>query len=85
MPILDLLEEKGDEIFENADSIVLEIDMDKEIVKKTIQLAEKHHIKLYGVVSNMSIAEERRDFLKKFDCIICNKLEAGIPISLMEN
>ena len=41
MPILNLLEEKGDEIFANADSIVLEVDLDKEIVKKVFQLAEK--------------------------------------------
>ena len=34
MPILDVLEESGDEIFENADSVVIEVDMDKEIVKK---------------------------------------------------
>ena len=78
MPVLDMLEEKGDEIFSNATSIVLEIDMDKEIVKKTVQMAEKYNKKLFGVVSNMSIAVERRDFLQKFDCFICNKQEAGI-------
>lgn len=77
-PILTLLEEKGDEIFADADSIVIEVDMDKSIVKKVVQLAEKHQKALYGVVSNMSIAVERRDFLKKFDCFICNQLEAGI-------
>lgn len=77
-PILDILEECGDEIFEEADSIVIEVDMDKEIVKKVVRLCEKHNRKLYGVVSNMNIAVERRDFLKNFDCFICNKLEAGI-------
>ena len=45
MPILDLLEEKGDEIFSQADSIVLQIDLAKEIVKKVIELAEKHEKK----------------------------------------
>ena len=73
--------QKGDEIFENADSVVIEIDMEKDIVKKTVQLAQKHNKKLYGVVSNMNIAVERRDFLQKFDCLICNKLEAGIFFS----
>ena len=81
MPIMDILEEKGDEIFANADSVVVEIDMDKELIKKIVKLAEKHQKKLYGVVSNMSIAVERRDFLKKFDCFICNQLEAGIFFS----
>ena len=77
-PVLNILEEKGDEIFQKASSVVLEIDMDKDIVKKTVQLAEKYNKKLFGVVSNMSIAVERRDFLQKFDCLICNKQEAGI-------
>ena len=77
-PILDMLEEKGDEIIEECDAVVAEADMDKEIIKKVVQLCEKHHRKLYGVVSNMSIAVERRDLLQKFDCFICNQLEAGI-------
>lgn len=77
MPILGLLEEKGDEIFEKADSIVIEIDMDKDIVKKALKLAEKHNKKIFGVVANMSIASQRRDLLRKFDCFICNRLEAG--------
>lgn len=81
MPILDLLEEKGDEIFANADSIVLEVDLNKEIVKKVFQLAEKYNKKIYSIVSNMSIAAQRRDFIQKFDCFICNQLEAGILFS----
>ena len=78
LPLLDVLEKKGDEIFANADSIIIEVDVDKEIVKKVVELCEKHQKKLYGVVSNMSIAVERRDFLQKFDCFICNQLEAGM-------
>ena len=78
LPIVDLLNEKGDEIFSNADSVVLEVDLDKEIVKRVLELAQKHHVKLFALVSNMSIAVERRDFLKHFDCFICNRLEAGM-------
>lgn len=78
MPILDMLEEKGDEIFANADSVIVEVDMDKDIIKKVVALAKQYNKKLYGVVSNMSIAVERRDFLKNFDCFICNQLEAGM-------
>lgn len=76
-PLIDLLDEKGDEIFSQADSIVIEIDMDKEIVKRALKLAEKYHKKIFAVVANMSIACQRRDFLQKFDCFICNRLEAG--------
>ena len=58
MPILGLLEEKGDEIFANADSVIVEVDMDKDIIKKVVALAKQYNKKLYGVVSNMSIAVE---------------------------
>lgn len=78
LPILTMLEEKGDEIFSQADSVVLEVDIDKATVKKVFELAEKYDVKTYAVVSNMSIAIERRDFFKKFDCFICNEQEAGM-------
>ena len=76
--MLTLLDEKGDEIFCDADSIVLEIDMDKEIVKRVFRYAEKYHKKVFAVVSNMVIASQRRDFLQSIDCFVCNLLEAGI-------
>jgi pseudouridine kinase len=78
LPLSDLLNEKGDEIFANADSVVIEVDLDKEIVKQAIKLAKKHNKKIFAVVANMTIAAERRDFIKEFDCFICNQLEAGI-------
>jgi pseudouridine kinase len=78
LPVARLLQEKGDEIFSRVDAVVLEVDLDKEIVKQTLDLAQRHHIKAYALVSNMSIAIERRDFLQRFDCFICNQQEAGI-------
>lgn len=80
-PILNILEEHGDEIFEQADSISLEIDTDKEIVKKVFALAEKHQKRVFAVVSNMSIAVERRDFFRSTYCFVCNLQEAGILFS----
>ena len=77
-PLVGLLERDGDKIFAGADSVVLQVDLHKDIVKKVFELAEKHHTKLFALVSNMSIAAERRDFLQKFDCFICNQLEAGM-------
>ena len=77
-PLKRLLEEKGDEIFKNADSIVLEIDLDKDIVKQVFKYAEKYGKKVYAVVANMGIASQRRDFLQSIDCFVCNALEAGI-------
>ena len=81
MPILSILEAQGDEIIQNCDSVVAEIDMDKDIIKKVVELCQKYGKKLYGVVSNMNIAVGRRDLLQKFDCLICNQLEAGIFFS----
>ena len=77
-PIAELLEEKGDEIFSQVPSVVLEIGLDKEIVKGTLSLAKKHQVKTFALVANMSIAAERRDLLQQFDCVICNQQEAGI-------
>ncbi|MDD5864855.1 MAG: carbohydrate kinase family protein [Firmicutes bacterium] len=81
LPIADILDQQGDEIFSNADSIVIEIDMDKDIVKRTFRLAQKYHKPVYAVVANMSIALERRDFLQSTDCFVCNLQEAGILFS----
>ena len=80
-PIADILDEQGDEIFSQADSILLEIDMEKDIVKRTFALAEKYRKPVYAVVSNMSIAVERRDFLQQTSCFICNQQEAGMFFS----
>lgn len=81
LPIAHTLEQDGDEIFRNADSVVIEIDMDKEIVKRTFRLAQKYGKPVYAVVANMSIALERRDFLQSTDCFVCNQQEAGILFS----
>lgn len=81
LPIVDILKDHGDEIFRDADSVIMEIDVDKEIVKQTLRYAQKYGKKVYGVVANMSIALERRDFLQSVDCFVCNLLEAGILFS----
>ena len=77
-PILNTLEKHGDAIFSNADSVVIEIDMDRDIVKEVFRYADKYGKDVYAVVSNMSIAVERRDFLRKCACFVCNQQEAGI-------
>ena len=81
-PVMDamarLIEEKGDEIFAKCDSVVIEIDVDKEIVKGVFKYAKKYNKPVYAVVANMSIASQRRDFLQSTDCFVCNLEEAGI-------
>ena len=81
LPIAHTLEQDGDEIFQNADSVVIEIDMDKELVKRVFAYARKYGKAVYAVVSNMSIAMERRDFLQQIDCFVCNQQEAGLLFS----
>ena len=81
LPVADILDEKGDEIFSKADSVVVEICLDKEIIKRVFRLAQKHNVPVYSAVANMSIALERRDFLKSIDCFVCNLQEAGTLFS----
>lgn len=77
-PIERMIDQKGDEIFSQCDSIVLEIDMEASTVKKVFRYAKKYGKKVYALVSNMSIAVERRDLILATDCFICNQQEAGI-------
>lgn len=81
LPIADILDEQGDEIFANAESIIIEICLDKEIIKRTFRLAKKYRKPVYAVVANMSIALERRDFFQSVDCFVCNLQEAGMLFS----
>ena len=74
----EYVEKNGDKIFEGIDAVVLQMDLERGLMKKLISLAEKHGAKMYGIISNMTIAIERRDFLKKLDCFICNRHEAGL-------
>jgi len=76
--IYNILEKNGDEIVKDCDSIILELDVHKDAVKLVFELAEKYNKKVYALVSNMGIALERRDFLQKLDCFICNEQEAGM-------
>lgn len=78
LPLLETLDAQGDEIFRNVDSVVLEADIDKAVVKRVLDLAEAHEKKTFAVISNMSLAVERRDLLRRFTCVICNQQEAGL-------
>lgn len=79
--LLDIFRDSGDEIFSGADSILLEIDMDKEIMKQVFAYADKYRIPVYAAVSNMNIAMDRRDFFRRVDCFVCNLQEAEILFS----
>ena len=76
-----VLEEQGDEIFSGADSIVVEFDIEEPILKKVLDLAQKHRKEVYTVISNMSIAMKRRDLLQRTSVLVCNEQEAGMLFS----
>jgi pseudouridine kinase len=77
-PLLTILEEEGDAIFARADSVLFELDLEEETVEKLCTLAEKHHVPACAAVSNMSIAAERRAWLPKLRCFVCNGQELTI-------
>ena len=76
-----ILEEQGDDIFAEADAIAVEVDIEEKILKRIFSLAEKHGKKVFALVSNMTIAIERRDLLRRVDCLVCNSQEAGLFFS----
>ena len=80
-PLTKLLEERGDEIFADCDSIAFELDLEKATVKQILRYAKKYNKKVYAAISNMSIAMERRAFLQEIDCFVCNQQEAGLLFS----
>lgn len=75
------LDKYGDEIVSQADSVVVEIDMKADLLNRIFALCEKYHKKIYAVVSNMSIAMQRRDLMTLTDCIVCNDSEAALLFS----
>lgn len=77
LPICDMLKKKGDELFAGLDSVLLEIDIDEPVVAETFRLAEKHQVPVYAVISNMTIALERMEYIRRTKCFVCNRQEAG--------
>lgn len=54
--------------------------LNKEIIKKTFQLAQKYNKRVYGVVTNMSIAVERRDYLKLLTALYAIRLRQAFSL-----
>ena len=68
-------------LISGADSVVVEMDLEPDLLDRIFFLAEKYSKKVYAVVSNMGIAMERRGLLRKTACIVCNVQEAGMLFS----
>ena len=52
-----------------------ELDLEKETVKQVLRSAKKYGKRVYAVISNMSIAMERRDFYSRSTVFVCNQQE----------
>ena len=76
-PLISLLEEKGDDLFRDCDGVLVEMDIDEKLAEKVIELSEKYGAGVYGVISNMTIAKERLDHIRRTRCFVCNRYEAG--------
>ena len=82
MPLLKLLQDKGNSIFPAAQSILLELDLDEPVIEELYRLKAKYGTKVYAAVSNINIALDRRAFLQQTDCFVCNRQEAGVLFSI---
>ena len=60
---------------------VSSVEISKTGIRGLERYAKKYGKKVFAVVSNMSIAMERRDFLQQIDCFVCNQQEAGLLFS----
>ena len=76
-----ILEEQGDEIIRECDAVAVEVDIEEDILKRVFHLAEKYGRRVFALVSNMTIAMERRDLLRRVSCLVCNEQEAGLFFS----
>ena len=81
MPKPDLMEkaffEKGEEMIQNADTVVLEMDVSEKLAERVIELCNRYHKKVYVIVANMRVILARRDLMYKTSCVILNEIEAG--------
>ncbi len=78
LPLADFIEEKHKEIFENTDGILLEVDIDEKVTEKVFEYAKLYKKKVYSFVSLMGDALDRKKYIKKSECFICNIQEIGM-------
>ena len=77
MTILEkYLEEQGEQIVKEADSVILEIDLNEHIAEMIVKCAGDYGKPVYSIVGNMSVALARKDLVQQTDCFICNEFEA---------
>lgn len=73
-----VIAENEEEIFADADAVILEIDIDTPAVERVFAGAEKYGKPVFCAVATMSEALDKIDYLKRSELFICNQQEAGM-------
>ena len=76
-----ILIDKGDEIISQAESICIDLDIDAPILERILDLAQRHGKEVFSPITNIAIACERRNLLKKVSCLVCNQQESSVLFS----
>ncbi|MFT9847686.1 carbohydrate kinase family protein [Aneurinibacillus sp. REN35] len=92
MPVLHALEtvmeEKGEEIIARATHVVLELDLNERIARRTLALAKACNRPVYGIPGNLEVIMQHPDLLEGLECFVCNNFEAdtcmGIDFTHMD-
>ena len=77
-PLVDVLDENHEQIFKDADSIIIEVDIDEAVVERVFYYAGKYRKNVYALISVMSVAKERIEYIRKTEGFICNIQEAEL-------
>lgn len=72
----EYLKEHGDQVILEADTVVLEVDLNETIAEMVVELAKKYKKDIYSIVGNMSVILARKDLIRQTNCFICNEIEA---------
>lgn len=82
MPILDVLETviktKGEEVVRMSSHVVLELDLNETIARRTLELAKQYERPVYGIPGNLEVIIKHPDLLDGLECFICNNFEADM-------
>ena len=77
-PLEAVVRENEEEIFADADIVILEIDIDASAVERVFSCAEKYGKPVCCAVATMSHALDKTEYLKRSELFICNQQEAGM-------
>jgi pseudouridine kinase len=70
-----LMDEQGEEIISNATHIVLVLDLNEYLTKKTLDIAKRLKKPVYGLPSNFSVIHAHPEVLEGLECFVCNEFE----------